>query len=252
MNSSVAIYGSCVSRDTIHEVESSYSVSGYVARHSLLSWGTDASHWLPAHLDIASSFQRTNILGDVRGDLMGRLDEAILRARVLLWDLVDERHGVYRFPDGTHLTRSIDILAHDQLAGMLTGGTHLRLGSDQHLGAWKHKADMFCDELRRRGALRRLLVIAAPWAEWDSNGESTPSSMGLSASEANRLYEPYYQHLAAIGVRLIAPTRAVADPRHRWGSAPFHYDSATYLGVAASIEDFLRRDSESLRDRAGS
>lgn len=237
----IGIYGSCVSRDTVEARDPGrYRLKMYVARHSLASMDTDASKHLPPDLGVSSAFQRNQIDVDARGALWNRLDAVRPTLDVLLWDLVDERHGFVRLGDGTYLTRSVDLLGRPPLASVLALGQHYAFGSESHYHMWQLAADRFVDGLRRRDLFERTLVLAVPWAEVMTSGEPAPSSMGVRACDANVSYLRYYQHLASLGLAQITVRNPRADAEHRWGAAPFHYEPNVYEALNSGIDSFLQ------------
>lgn len=234
----VVILGSCVSRDAIAHHEEDYEVTGYLARTSLLSAGTNARHHLPQEFDMSSPFQQRNLLRDVEGGLLANLKSLADASDVLMWDLVDERHGVCVFPDGSILTRSIDLLSVPELVEACEAGEILAFGSDEHFARWCGAATMFADALDVLGLKAKTIVIAADWAVLDTAGNPTPWSMGVRAKEANTRYAPYYQHLESLGFTVVRITDTVGDPEHKWGLAAFHFVPEVYETILAAVEDF--------------
>lgn len=234
----VAILGSCVSRDAIAHHEEDYEVTGYLARTSLLSAGTNARHHLPQEFDMSSPFQQRNLLRDVEGGLLANLKSLADVSDVLMWDLVDERHGVCVFPDGSILTRSIDLLSVPELVEACEAGEILAFDSDEHFARWCGAATMFADALDVLGLKAKTIVIAADWAVLDTAGNPTPWSMGVRAKEANTRYAPYYQHLESLGFTVVRITDTVGDPEHKWGLAAFHFVPEVYETILAAVEDF--------------
>lgn len=234
----VVILGSCVSRDAIAHHEEDYEVTGYLARTSLLSAGTNARHHLPQEFDMSSPFQQRNLLRDVEGGLLANLKSLADVSDVLMWDLVDERHGVCVFPDGSILTRSIDLLSVPELVEACEAGEILAFGSDEHFARWCGAATVFADALDVLGLKAKTIVIAADWAVLDTAGNPTPWSMGVRAKEANTRYAPYYQHLESLGFTVVRITDTVGDPEHKWGLAAFHFVSEVYETILAAVEDF--------------
>lgn len=233
----ISIYGSCVSRDAVDSDDRErFVLAQYIARSSLLSWGTDARPMLPGDLGLTSPFQVRNVTDDAGGNLTERLAEHLESSDVLLWDLTDERHGVVRFVGGEVMTRTVEALTSQPLQALLECGEIIPFGSDRHFHAWCHKADMFTDFLRSHGALRRTLVVGIPWALSEPGGAATPPSMGIAPDLANVLYGRYYNHLEALGYRLITVQKPRADLDHRWGFAPFHYEASVYSHILDEVE----------------
>lgn len=227
-----------MSRDAIAHHEEDYEVTGYLARTSLLSAGTNARHHLPQEFDMSSPFQQRNLLRDVEGGLLANLKSLADVSDVLMWDLVDERHGVCVFPDGSILTRSIDLLSVPELVEACEAGEILAFGSDEHFARWCGAATMFADALDVLGLKAKTIVIAADWAVLDTAGNPTPWSMGVRAKEANTRYAPYYRHLESLGFTIVRIADTVGDPEHKWGLAAFHFVPEVYETILAAVEDF--------------
>lgn len=224
------ILGSCVSRDTAEAAgPERIAVSTYVARQSLASAWSDASAAYPEGTKIASRFQERQIRGDFSGDLGTRLPAAGA-ADLILCDLVDERHGVHELPGGTIVTRSVDALSARDVRAVLETGRRIPFGGPEHYALWSLGAVRLAEQLDSRGLLGRAVLLDIPWAVTDVNGDAVPDSMGVSAQEANRLRAPYVRRLAGLGFEVItlAEDVVLADPSHRWGLAPFHYQPAVY------------------------
>lgn len=236
----VGIYGSCVSRDTFRILEpEGYALKLYVARHSVISMDTDARGRYPADLEVESPFQRTQIETDAAGAMWGRIQRVTKKLDVLLWDLVDERHGCVRFSDGTYVTRSVDMLSRPSLAKLLEAGELLSFGSDRHFFTWQLAADRFVERLREVGLLERTLLVAVPWAESLVDGSPAPTSMGVKASAANAAYARYYAHLHSLGVSSVTSENPRGDAQHVWGAAPFHYERSVYEDIHAGLSKFV-------------
>lgn len=121
----VMIYGSCVARDTVEAAAGSVELVRYVARQSLISVGSDASAHLPTELGLDSPFQARMVTADFLGSLGADLTEVGKDVDRLLWDLADERHGVYRFRDGTIATRSVETMRSEALLEAEIGRAHV-------------------------------------------------------------------------------------------------------------------------------
>ncbi|MGO2311177.1 MAG: DUF6270 domain-containing protein [Brachybacterium tyrofermentans] len=234
----VAIYGSCVARDTVDLAGGSHlSVADYVARQSLISAGQDASSRFPEDPQVSSRFQRRMMEADFAGDLEQRLEKIAPTVDLMLWDLTDERHGVHVFDDGSVVTRSIDVTAVPEVLEVVNEARHVAFGSDEHFALWAPRAEAFRDRLRELGLFEKTIVLQVPWALVTVDGRETPLSMGTSAMEANEAYRRYFDHLRELGFEILElqPLGVLADPEHRWGLAPFHYTQAVYEEIVARV-----------------
>ncbi|MGP5086280.1 DUF6270 domain-containing protein [Brachybacterium tyrofermentans] len=234
----VAIYGSCVARDTVDLAGGDrFDVVAYIARQSLLSADHDASAQFPADAQISSDFQRRMMFGDFLGDLRTRLTEVASTTDVLLWDLADERHGVHVFEDGGTVTRSIDIVNVPEALEVVDSARHILFGTDEHYELWSAQAGVLRDHLVDLGLFEKTVVLRVPWALVTVDGRPTPWSMGTNAKQANAAYHRYFERLRELGFEILElqPLGVLADPEHRWGLAPFHYTQDVYEEIVDQV-----------------
>lgn len=234
----VAIYGSCVARDSVDLAGGDrFDVVAYIARQSLLSADHDASPHFPAEAQISSDFQRRMMFGDFLGDLTARLAEVASTTDVLLWDLADERHGVHLFEDGGVVTRSIDIVNAHEALEIVDGARHIPFGTDEHFELWSAQAGTLRDHLVDLGLFEKTVVLRVPWALVTVDGRPTPWSMGTNAKQANAAYHRYFERLRELGFEILElqPLGVLADPEHRWGLAPFHYTQDVYEEIVDQV-----------------
>lgn len=231
----VAIYGSCVSRDTFEHLGPTFELVSYTARQSLVS-----AFSAPVHPDLdlglsalQSEFQRRMLLADARSSLLQTLDQLPDTLDLLVWDLVDERLGLSRFPDGAVQTRSVEQLR----AGILPrAAEHVPYGSAAHHALWSDALARWGEALEARDLLRRTVLLAPPWALGDSQGSPTPASFGLRPDAANEITEWYVDQVRSrLGLPVISPHDVIAATDHRWGRAAFHYSDDVYRGLADSL-----------------
>lgn len=237
-NQRIFVYGSCVSRDTLEFLDpEKFQLVDYLARHSLLSAGTDASYKLPADLQVPSDFQARMIQTDWQGQRLSNLASLSSTVDLLMWDLIDERHGVHWFPTGEIVTRSIDVLGSEPASSLLLDDTRIPFGSNTHFEGWAEKAREFVNFLKEHGLLERTRLIRVNWAQTVTDGTEVPSSMGISSTEANADFQRYYTLLKSLDVPTIEVPEDIvqADPNHRWGLAPFHYVPAVYEYIGAEL-----------------
>lgn len=260
----ILIVGSCVSRDTFEFLDPRrFHLRDYVARQSLISGFGPAAAPLVEPSGLPSRFQQRMVEADAASDLPERVETHAPRVDLLLWDLVDERLGVHVRADGGITTDSVEArsLRGASAATELPEGTrHLPFGSDEHFTLFEAALPLWRGLLERTGLLGRTVLVAPPWAERTAEGDLTPPSFELSATEGNALSQRYVAAarrvlgLPVLGLSLRqeatrADHEAGADDRptvharvdHHWGPAPFHYDDATYTVLAEGIADAARR-----------
>ncbi len=160
----IAIFGSCVSRDTCEFIPESEVVS-YVARQSVTSLysphgteGVDVS-------GLDSPFQRRMVLSDLKGDGLRRVTQNADDLDLVLIDLVDERRGYWLWPNGTTMTNSLEIEACGAGAAAERQGARLvEFGTDEHFAAWKRGFDTLIDGLRKLNVWDRTVLLNIEWA----------------------------------------------------------------------------------------
>lgn len=160
----IAIYGSCVSRDTCEFINGADVIS-YTARQSVTSalkpYGT-----IGVNIDaLSSNFQKSMVLSDLTGNAASTLSELASDIDVLLIDLVDERRGFWMMPDGKIVTNSIE----NEVSGLAeqfarSGGRLVHLGSDEHFTHWKLGFDQLLESLERADILPKTILLDLEWA----------------------------------------------------------------------------------------
>lgn len=247
----VFVYGSCVARDTLAIMERedprSVQVVSYVARQSLLSVGSAAEgleELAPEEQDLGlpHAFRRRMVRGDWAGNLWEEIEAAQANGGidVLVWDLVDERFGVFVQPNLDVITKSIDLFSSPVLMKRVADAELVLLGTDEHFTEWAAAAERFAGRLRDAGLWDRAVVLAVPWAARDDRGREVPVHGDLTVDEANSIYERYYGHLAGLGFDIITVADGVvAGSEHQWGPAPFHYARSVYDQIITELEKRL-------------
>ncbi|WP_232488617.1 DUF6270 domain-containing protein [Brevibacterium antiquum] len=168
----IAVFGSCVSRDICEFIPAS-DVAAYVARQSsIVSLGPVGANTFPSgHLE--SAFQTKMFVGDQKADAIERLISS--SPDVILIDLVDERRGVWKFPNGTYLTNSVEAYrAGANKWAPQAGARLLEFGSDEHFSLWSSAFCCQVEQLGDAGLLRRAIFLNVEWASALA-GQTRPS-----------------------------------------------------------------------------
>mgnify|MGYP006333786395 CR=1 FL=1 len=222
------VIGSCVARDTFaHFPDDQYALVEYVARQSLVSAFSPPVTLLEPPT-MASRFQQRMVRWDYNSQLPNVLAKCAGAVDLVLWDLTDERLGFYVLPDDTVVTRTVDLIAAEADRPVDEAGIFIEFGSDAHFEMWSDAARQFVEAVTEHHPTARLQLLALPWAEFTETREPTPTSFGLSATEANQLLERYYEFAETLPEVALAgqESTATASSTHRWGIAPFHYATA--------------------------
>jgi hypothetical protein len=231
------IYGSCVSRDTFeHLPRSRFRMTSYVARQALSSAFSQPTSDPPA-VKLNSPFQARMVANDWAGSLPDQLASASASVDLLLWDMCDERLGLYVMEPDQIFTRSVELLSAGFADPLPPGVRHVEFGSGEHLELFTASLSRFAALVEGLNLLDKLILLAPPWATSDESGIGGLASYGRTAHEANAIF-PEYQQLAvkALGCPVIGIERpTTADSAHQWGRAPFHYTSDLYDSLAEDI-----------------
>lgn len=160
----VAIFGSCVSRDSVEFMPEAEVVT-YVARHSVTSLesphgaeGMDLS-------ELTSAFQERMVTNDLHGSGLERIVHTASDLDVVLLDLVDERRGFWEFPDGTTMTNSIEVESCGAACQARRNDARLvEFGTDEHFNQWKSGFLQLVDGLREAGLREKTILLDIEWA----------------------------------------------------------------------------------------
>lgn len=234
----VFIYGSCVSRDTFEHFDpDQFELVQYVARQSALSAYTRPVTLVePPQLE--SAFQQRMVSGDFSSSLQTLIPDAAHQTDLVLIDLTDERLGAYVLPDGSVITRSTELINSGAEHQLPAGSQHLPFGGEQHFQYWSQGISAVGELLRQHMPHAAVVLLDIPWAERSESGALTPASFGISAAEANPVFEAYVQVAKqALRAEVVSLRRdeVVSSPDHPWGDAPFHYAEDVYLRVVKTV-----------------
>lgn len=247
------LYGSCVSRDTFEfALRGRADLLRYVARQSLISAFSPPVLGLEPRYELLDhDFQRRVLRDDLESSFSTLLPTLPARPLIVLWDLVDERLGVYRFDDGTIVTRSLELMRCGLDASLDRRADLLPFGSDEHLTAWSASLERFRTQLATLDGQVVVVAIDVPWSDHDDTGRQTPPSFQMSAADANGHSARYFDVLRSrpgIDVVTVPAAEVTSDSAHRWGAAPFHYDRPTYAAISSRVmklvEDRLLPDPQ--------
>lgn len=175
----IAIFGSCVSRDTA-EFMSEAEVIAYVARHSVTSLefphgtaGIDLS-------ELTSAFQKRMVTSDLKGSGIERIVKNANDLDIVLIDLVDERRGFWKFPDGSTMTNSIEVESCGAARAARREGARLvEFGTDEHFLRWRTGFGRLINELKIAGLWEKTIFLDIEWAG-AVDGAQHPQNDGIA------------------------------------------------------------------------
>lgn len=231
---SALIVGGCVSRDAIDPLlGETIELKRYVARQSFLSAGTDASNLITS-IDLPSQFQRRMVKADIEGSLFRDIRNNA-GVDLVLWDLNVERLGVWQLDGGSYITDSGEFRRTGMYDEITAGASRINFGEDEHFQIWQDRFFQFRKLLEENGLLPKTLLLAPDWALVDENGETSGVLEAIKAGVYNAIYQQYWDFAEANGVHTLRLQDTVADSRHKWGPAPFHYAESVYQDIRIAI-----------------
>lgn len=107
---------------------------------------------------IARPAVRRAVERSLEGDPPDALERHADQTDLLLWDLWDERLGVWDVA-GTYATRTAELVASGLDQVMSRRAPLVRFGSAQHVGLWRRALDRWVERLRRLDLLDRTVLV---------------------------------------------------------------------------------------------
>lgn len=160
----IAIFGSCVSRDTA-EFMPEAEVVAYVARHSVTSLETPHGTNDIDLSELTSAFQKRMVTSDLKGTGITRIVNNAKDLDVVLLDLVDERRGFWKFSDGSTMTNSIEVESCGAAREARRQGARLiEFGTDEHFSFWRQGFRKLIKELKATGLWEKTILLDIEWA----------------------------------------------------------------------------------------
>lgn len=184
----VAIFGSCVSRDTAEFIPDA-EVIAYVARHSVTSLETPHGTGGVDISGLDSAFQKRMVTSDLTGDGIASIVENAKDLDLVLIDLVDERRGYWIFPDGTTMTNSLEAEICGATKDALRAGARLvDFGTEEHFVKWKSGYEKLIEKLKDAELWHRTVLLDIEWAcAIDGSPHPYRSTVGLLARRWRKL-----------------------------------------------------------------
>ncbi|GAB2475049.1 DUF6270 domain-containing protein [Luteococcus sediminum] len=233
---SVAIIGSCVTRDAFACAEASgYTIEHYSARTGLGSFLGPATRQLGADFDrIPSAFQRRVVRWDV--EKFGRYWLRTNSPDVIVYDPIDERFALAVLPDDGVVTLSNEF---GHLG--IESGQYRRIlpWSEEHFTRWRRGWATLLRLLDDAGLRDRLVVHLAYWGttvEQTGDSPGRPEEIARANAWLARAEEVMRSSLPPDRFIRVPNALTVADGGHRWGVSPFHYVHPYYLHFLQELD----------------
>jgi hypothetical protein len=239
---SVAIFGSCVSRDLFEGARLRASLGHYGARSSVISAVASPVAIDPARVVISSEWQRRCVLADFGKTFFASLEDT--HPDWLVIDLIDERFDVL-CASGSFVTRSSAF----QAAGLDEAtdlGLHpIRRMSPDGRALFAGAAPDFAARVLELVPRERIVLHRALWCtRFRRDGavlEFPEERRQLSELQNAMLadgYDALEEAFGGVGATIaVDPAMHLADAHHRWELEPYHYEPG-YNAYAA--EELLR------------
>ncbi|MGO1384694.1 MAG: DUF6270 domain-containing protein [Arachnia sp.] len=231
----VLIFGSCVSRDTRPFLGEDWKMIEYVARQSFISAAAGSAR-LRGVSKLTSAFQNKCLQNDFDGSFLPTLIERAAETDLVIMDLVDERLGVQRTPDGGYVTNSWELSQSGLIQDNADRLSFIDFATDEHFEVWCDASRTIIRAIRRAGL--PMVVLAPAWAAHAEDPHVPVNYRGIAAAVWNDKYVRYVDHLETLGVKVvrIPPHEVRSSTTHQWGLAPFHYDDRVYEVMQAEIK----------------
>jgi hypothetical protein len=238
----IAIFGSCVSRDLFEDPRLRPSLGHYGARSSLISAVAPPVPIAPARVKISSEWQRRCVLADFRKTFFASLEQT--RPDWLVIDLIDERFDVL-CTSGSFVTRSSAFQAAGLDDATDLGLQPIRRMSPEGRRLFGEAAPAFAARVLELVPRERIVLHRALWCtRFARDGEvhEFPEERRQLSELQNAMlrdgYDAIEEALGGVGATIeVDPERHLADAHHRWELEPYHYEPG-YNAHAA--EELLR------------
>ncbi|GGJ60936.1 DUF6270 domain-containing protein [Glutamicibacter ardleyensis] len=230
------IYGGCVSRDTFELVKDEHTLLAYVARQSLISASSKPETRINMR-GLSAQFNSRMVKGDIQSNLLPTIRKVADDVDVFLFDILSERLGVFRLSGGTYITNSAELKKSELMESSAVAKASVPMGTEIHFNLWKNAANTFKKSLVDLGIFDKTYLIKSAWTDETVQGSATPRYRNWSSEKGNSLYEPYFEHLRELGFQMIVPPAEVSKSTedHKWGPAPYHYQSEFYDFIVSAL-----------------
>ncbi|QOL24415.1 hypothetical protein LP316_08535 [Thalassotalea sp. LPB0316] len=243
MVKSLAILGSCVSRDAYELVKGLARLDFYAARSSLASiYGGSSLNISEVDLEIPGKgkFEIRMLSYDINKYSKRLILES--DTQYIMYDGIDERFDLLEVGN-TLITRS-NYLVNTDFGKSLESSKIIKRNSPDILSIWKSAADKFCHDV----ADKKVIIHKALWSTSYKNHDSNEviefdDEERRMAEQQNLILNDYYDYLESKldnAFVIDVPKELVySDYAHKWGRDFFHYGQEYYDYVAKELKKIL-------------
>jgi len=242
--STVAIFGSCVTRDLFEDPLLRANLGHYTARSSVISVVAPPIDIDEDRVILSSAWQRRCVVADFRKTFFTTLTET--GADWLVVDLIDERFDLLRGA-GSFVTRSSAFRA----AGLdedrpFEGVPASRVSANGHR-LFEQAAARFAQRVSEIVPAERVILHRALWCtRYRRNGAVAPfppDQLAKCERQNEMLNHGYDTLVAAFDGRAasiaVDPAIHVADADHHWQLEPYHYEPAYNQYAVERLQELL-------------
>ncbi|MGN6189535.1 MAG: DUF6270 domain-containing protein [Conexibacter sp.] len=224
----VAIFGSCVSRDLFEDARLRPALGHYGARSSVISAVAAPVPIAPERVVISSEWQRRCVLADFGKTFFSSLMQA--PPDWLVIDLIDERFDVL-CAGGSFVTRSSAFQAAGLDEASDLGLQPIRRMSPDGRALFANAAPDFAARVLELVPRERIVLHRALWCthfmrdgavyEFPEERRQLSELQNAMLSDA---YDALEEAFGGVGATIaVDPERHLADAHHRWELEPYHY-----------------------------
>ncbi|GMM72684.1 DUF6270 domain-containing protein [Alteromonas gracilis] len=229
---SIAIFGSCVSRDSIEVKKEKFELLEYFSRSSFATFCSEPFtgdlHFID---EISSSFQKKMVGCDLNKSALN--SPSFSKADYILIDLIDERFELLQFNDNEFATLSLE------LSQIIKDKKDIKRIPTDSLWYFKRFEEGFVKFMKETDVEpSNIRVIQTHWALRNNDGKSTVNEYKLLNNlKLDILYSILQKYLPISCFIKIPVSYLISDVKHKWGDAPYHYVKEFYELVMDYLEE---------------
>lgn len=240
MVTSVAIVGSCVSRDPFDiNPAGRPKILLYFARSSFACALSTEPFPLPlSRLDkdniMISDWQKRMVTQDISRALPAALKQLPIGTTIVV-DFVDERFKLLKY-QGHLATYSAD-LSRTNCHNIIPGIELVSIDDQDRRSQWEKGFRSFISIAKERNM--KVIINNCLYAHFDSEGNRTGKTEAII--KFNEYLVRMYNFAAAMNASLLFEDgyEFVAAAQHRWGVQPFHYTNDVYLDFNRRLDKYI-------------
>ncbi|MCL2788516.1 MAG: DUF6270 domain-containing protein [Micrococcales bacterium] len=240
------IFGSCVSRDIFRvcqeerpEARKEFSVSAYLARHTLASAASRPISLAMEDINLSSAFRRRMVHNDFNKTFPAVLADN--PAEYIVWDLIDERLPVLRSAKGL-VRRYVTHSEYMVNAGLEESMSWKTVSDDDAARLFKRALPRFLRQLEPYLGRGRVVLHEAWWATQRRDADGTlrdlTASLASAAAARNAQLARYYEWIhERVGgqLRVVSTSDNAAPADHQWGFSLYHYGDHYYDEIYSQL-----------------